>query len=285
MLKPLGQAMARWTPARSARIDDPVTAIATSWPEIVGADIARNSQPVRIERGTLLIVTTSGAWGQQLTFLADGLLAAVRERAPQTSVERLRFRVGKITAVRRRSSQRSAETPPKAAVARASASETASDALAAFRGHVEGWERAKRAAGWKECSNCNALLRPSSAALCAACENAVTQRRTERAARLLAEAPWLGYAGTAELVDELSRTEYEALRARILSDWRQSLERSRAASADHPAPGERGLASAYVLLATRLRPHEIDPAVMRGVLGDALYDRLYETQRTETNGE
>jgi hypothetical protein len=213
------------------------------------------------------------------------LLAAVRERAPQTSVERLRFRVGKITAVRRRLSPRATAMPPKAAIPPASAAETAADALAAFRGHVEGWERAKRAAGWKECANCNALLRPSSAARCAACENAVTRRKTEQAARLLAEAPWLGYAGTAELVDELSRTEYEALRARLLSDWRQSLERSRVTSAEHPAPGERGLASAYVLLATRLRPHEIDPAVMRGVLGDALYDRLYEMQRTETNGE
>jgi hypothetical protein len=276
--------MARWTPARSARIEDPVTAIATAWAEIVGADIARNSQPVRIERGTLLIVTTSGAWGQQLTFLADGVLAAVRERAPQTSVARLRFKVGKITAVRRRTAP-ATTAMPKAAVPRASAAETAAEALAAFRRHVEGWERAKRAAGWKECGNCNALLRPSSAARCAACESALTLRRTERAARLLAEAPWLGYAGTAELVDELSRTEYEVLRARLLSDWRQSLERARATSAEHPAPGERGLASAYVLLATRLRPHEIDPAVMRGVLGDASYDRLYETQRTETNGE
>jgi hypothetical protein len=285
VLKPLGQAMARWTPARSARIDDPVTAIATAWAEIVGADIARNSQPVKIERGTLFIMTTSGAWGQQLTFLADGVLTAVRERAPQTAIARLRFRVGKITAVNRRTPPRTPTMPPKAAIPRASAPETAADALAAFRRHVEGWERAKRAAGWKECGNCNALLRPSSAARCAACESALTRRRTERAARLLAEAPWLGYAGTAELVDELSRTEYEVLRARLLSDWRQSLERARAASAEHPAPGERGLASAYVLLATRLRPHEIDPAVMRGVLGDASYERLYETQRTETNGE
>jgi hypothetical protein len=57
------------------------------------------------------------------------------------------------------------------------------------------------------------------------------------------------------------------------------------ASPESAAPNERGIANAYVLLATRLRPQDIEPAVMRGVLGDALYDRLYEIQRTETNGE
>jgi hypothetical protein len=285
MLKPLGQALARWTPAQRTRFDDPVTALAIAWDDIVGGDVARNSQPVRIDRGTLWIVTTSGAWGQQLTFLTEGLLAAIRERTPQTSVERLRFKVGKITAVRRGAARRHTADPLAAAIPPRSVPETAADALAAFRRHVQGWERAKRAAGWKECSDCNALLRPGSALRCAACSNAATRLRTERAARLLAEAPWLGYAGTAELVEELSRAEYEALRARLLSDWRQTLERARMASPESAAPNERGIANAYVLLATRLRPQDIEPAVMRGVLGDALYDRLYEIQRTETNGE
>jgi hypothetical protein len=284
VLKPLGQALTGWTPVKRTRIDDPVSALAASWSEIVGADIANNSQPVRIDRGTLWIVTASGAWGQQLTFLSERLLASIRERTPQTIVERLRFKVGKISAARRSPARRNAAAlvpvePPR------SMPESAADALASFRDHVEGWERAKRAAGWKECIVCNALLRPGSAASCAACSNAALARRTERAARLLADAPWLGYAGTAELIDELSASEYEALRARLLSDWRLTLERARATSPERPLAHERGVASAYVLLATRLRPHEIDPRVMRSVLGDAAYDRLYEQQRTEPNGE
>ncbi|HEY3676819.1 MAG TPA: DUF721 domain-containing protein [Candidatus Tumulicola sp.] len=284
MLKPLGQALSHWTPVRRGRIDDPVSALAAAWPEIVGADIARNSQPVRIDRGTLWIVTTSGAWGQQLTFLTDRLLAAIGERTPQTIVERLRFRVGKISGIRRAPKGRNGLAlrpvePPR------SIPESAADALASFRRHVEGWERAKRAAGWKECLDCKALLQPGSAARCAACANAAIRRRTERAARLLADAPWLGYPGTAELVEELSPSEYEALRAQLLADWRQTLERARAVSPERPLPHERGVASAYVLLATRLRPNEIDPAIMRGILGDAAYARLYELQRTEPNGE
>jgi Dna[CI] antecedent, DciA len=284
VLKPLGQALSRWTPVRRGRIDDPVSALAAAWPEIVGADIARNSQPIRIDRGTLWIVTASGAWGQQLTFLTDRLLAAIRERTPQTIVERLRFRVGKIAAVRRAPKGRH-ELAPRAVEPPRPVPESAADALASFRRHVEGWERAKRAAGWKECRDCKALLAPGSAVRCAACANAAIRRRTERAARLLADAPWLGYSGTAELVDELSASEYEALRAQLLTDWRQTLDRSRAVSPERPLPHERGVASAYVLLATRLRPNEIDPGIMRGVLGDAAYDRLYELERTEPNGE
>jgi hypothetical protein len=284
VLKPLGQALSRWTPVRRGRIDDPVSALAAAWSEIVGADIARNSQPVRIDRGTLWIVTASGAWGQQLTFLTERLLSAIRERTPQTIVERLRFKVGKISAVRRAPTARNALVPRPIEPPR-STSESAADALASFRRHVEGWERAKRAAGWKECRDCSALLAPGTAARCAACANAAVRRRTERAARLLAEAPWLGYAGTAELVEDLSASEYEALRAQLMTDWRQTLERARAVSPERPLPHERGVASAYVLLATRLRPQEIDPAILRGVLGDAAYERLYELQRTELNGE
>lgn len=284
MLKPLGQALSRWTPERRGKIDDPVSALAAAWPEIVGADIARNSQPIRIDRGTLWIVTTSGAWGQQLTFLTERLLTAIRERTPQTIVERLRFKVGKISAVRRASKARN-ELAPRPTDPPRSIPESAADALASFRRHVEGWERAKRAAGWKECRDCNALLAPGTAARCAACANAAAQRRTERAARLLADAPWLGYSGTAELVEGLSASEYETLRAQLMTDWRQTLERARAVSPERPLPHEGGVASAYVLLATRLRPHEIDPAILRGVLGDAAYERLYELQRTEPNGE
>jgi hypothetical protein len=276
MLKPLNQALTGWKPARTGRIDDPVAALAAVWPEIVGPGIASNSQPVRIERGTLSIVTTSGAWGQQLTFLTERLLAAIRERTPQTIVERLRFRVGKISPARRtvpRRPEALAQThePPRAAA------DSAAAALASFRRHVEDWERAKRAAGWKECSDCNALLRPAGVTRCATCTNAAVRLRTERAARLLSDAPWLGYAGTAELVEDLSASEYEAMRAQLMRDWRQVLERARAVSPERVLSHERGVASAYVLLATRLRPHEMDAAIMRGVLGDAGYDRLYET--------
>ncbi len=133
VLRPLNQALEAWKPARSGRIDDPVAALAAAWPEIVGPGIASNSQPVRIDRGTLSIVTTSGAWGQQLTFLTERLLAAIRERTPQTIVERLRFRVGAISATRRAIPRRpdalaQSHEPPRAVP------DSAVEALASFLG-------------------------------------------------------------------------------------------------------------------------------------------------------
>ncbi len=89
----------------------------------------------------------------------------------------------------------------------------------------------------------------------------------------------------AELVDDLSASEYEAMRAQLMRDWRQVLERARAVSPERVLDHERGVASAYVLLATRLRPHEIDAAVMRGVLGDGGIRSTLRNQRTELNGE
>ena len=103
-------------------------------------------------------------------------------------------------------------------------------------------------------------------------------------ARLLFEAPWLGYAGTASLVDGLLREEYETIRSRVLSRWWRTLDRARAAKRLSRDGRERLIASSYVLLDTRLPPENVFPATVRNVLGDELHDLIYGTeQQTKTH--
>jgi hypothetical protein len=100
-------------------------------------------------------------------------------------------------------------------------------------------------------------------------------RADRAAARLLAEAPWLGYAGTAALVNGLEEAEYERIRTALLRRWWGLLVRAKSAKQLSRDGRERLVAGAYVLLQSRLPPEEIITATVRSVLGDELHDLLY----------
>jgi hypothetical protein len=273
MLK-LSQVVSQWAPSELSPMRDPLALLQAGWPEIVGAQVAANSAPVRIADGTLVVVTRSGAWSHQLTFLADRVLGAVAARLPGCGVQRLRFRVG---ALPKRSAGRpaAARATPISQRGDEPASATASEALGRFQRRVEASQRAKRTAGWKECRACAALVAPSETGYCVACSAARAQERALATARLLFEAPWLGYAGTAELVDGLSEGEYERIRSQLLKRWWGMLERARASGRLSRGGRERLVASSYVVLQSKLAPEEIVPATVRNVLGDALHDLIY----------
>jgi len=280
MLK-LSQAIGEWTPSEKSALRDPLTLLAAGWADIVGAEVAANSAPVRLADGTLVVVTRSSAWSHQLSFLAERVLGAVGARLPGCGIERLRFRVG---ALPKRSAPRAGSPPakPLRLPGEAVPSASAQEALAQFARHVESATRAKRSAGWKACDSCGALIDPSQRVSCAACSAARSEGRALAAARLLFEAPWLGFAGTAELVDGLNEREYERIRSRLLKRWWGMLECARVAGRLSRDDRERLVASSYVLLRSKLPPEEIMPATVRNVLGDELHELLYGDSPLQT---
>jgi hypothetical protein len=151
--------------------------------------------------------------------------------------------------------------------------------LARFASAVEERRRAKSAAGWKECEGCGALVAPGGAALCVTCHNARSQDRETAVARLLFEAPWLGFRGIAALVDGLDQSEYESIRRAMLARWWEALSRAAASkrlSRDHR---ERLIASSYVVLKSGLPPESISSVTVLNVLGSDLCDLLYGTEQ------
>ena len=63
------------------------------WEDAVGAAVAANVRPVRLEQGTLLVEVDDPAWATQVRFLADDLRSRLRE-VTGVEVERLDVRVG-----------------------------------------------------------------------------------------------------------------------------------------------------------------------------------------------
>ncbi len=278
MLTPLSRALGQWRP-QSASTDDPLRRVAEAWPHVVGADVAHQSQPLQITGGTLVVVTRSSAWSEQLSFLGEQILASLRERFGLSELERLRFRVGKIAARERLRLVRGKTAGPRRRRQTQSArSESAQEAAERFRDAVARARRAKAGAGWKECGRCASLIPPGERATCASCAIAFAQERERLVARLLFEVPWLGFTGICALVDGLARDEYEEIRSRLLARWWETLVRAQRAgrlSADHR---ERLVASSYVIVKSGLEPERIAPATVRNVLGDEIFGLLYDVR-------
>ncbi|MGA8574958.1 MAG: DUF721 domain-containing protein [Candidatus Cybelea sp.] len=273
MLK-LSAAMTGWAPAERRAPSDPIVLLEAGWAEIVGPEVAQNSHPARIADGALTIVTRSSAWSHQLTFLAEHVVRAVDARVPGAGVQRLRFRVGGLPA-RRTSSPARSRAGARRTPAERTASSSSAEALERFRAGVEQQRRNRRAEGWNECNGCGALLEPAAGALCQTCTTARSQALGAATARLLFEAPWLGYAGTAALVDGLQQEEYERLRRQMLAHWWGILARARVAKRLSRDGRERLVASSYVLLRSKLPPEAIVAATVRNILGDELHELLY----------
>jgi hypothetical protein len=279
-MKPLNQALSAWRP-QALHPDDPLAVLQTEWAQIVGDDVAAHTRPAEIVRDALVVLTRSSAWSQQLAFLNERVLRAVQERAG-ISVHTLRFRVGRIrpSAVQhdgpgKKRAQRSTIT------ARAlEPAPTLEAALERFRADVAAAQRAKAAAGWKECLRCGARTHTASGLFCVPCSNLDAQEREAQVARLLFEAPWLGYAGIAPLVRGLTPQQYEAVRVALLRRWKDTLERIRRSARPRVTMRDRSIASSYVLLKSELDPDKIAPAVVRDLLGDELHEIFYGNENS-----
>jgi hypothetical protein len=147
-----------------------------------------------------------------------------------------------------------------------------------FRADVAAAQRAKAAAGWKECLRCGAHT--ASGPFCVPCGNADAQEREAQVARLLFEAPWLGYVGIAPLVRGLTPKQYEAVRLALLRRWKDTLERIRRSPRPRVTMRDRSIASSYVLLKSELEPDKIAPAVVRDLLGDELHEIFYGNENS-----
>lgn len=274
MLKPLADVLVHWRPQATAG-GDPLARASEAWPTVVGAEIARHSHPLHISGDALVVATRSSAWSEQLSFLAERILASLRDEFGLNELARLRFRAGKLA--RRaptrviRGTTAGRPRPPRQHERAA----TTEEAIERFRAAVARLQRAKSGAGWKECRRCATLIPPGDRATCTACEVLIARDRERFVARLLFEVPWLGYAGTAALVDGLERSEYDAIRTRLLARWWETLVRAARSGRPKPDRRERLIASSYVIVRSGLEPEEIAPATVRNVLGDEIFEFLY----------
>jgi len=279
MLTPLGSALTGWRPSRGPA-DDPLAAIRAAWSEIVGADVARAAQPVAVVGSALVVITASGAWSHQLSFLERSILASVNALGVR-GVERLRFRIGTVRARSSATLRRVSRLSPAPPLPGRPAS--AREALERLRTVVETRRAAHAAAGGGFCASCGAAI-AAGGARCRPCADLVERDGREQCERILFQAPWLSSEDVLGLVPGLTPEAYDRIRRRLLRAW---IDELRLARKRHEAKSPvdvariRKLASSYVLLETRIDPNrlELDSPVRQNALGD-----LYAFIRTVETG-
>jgi hypothetical protein len=276
MLTKLGTALGGWRPS-AGRPGDPLATIRAAWSDIVGADVARAAQPVALTGSALVVVTASGAWSHQLSFLEREIIRSVVALGVPT-VERLRFRIGTIRSARGAGGRRPVRAPGGALVAGKPL--TAADAVARFRAVVERRRNAHRAAGGAFCGTCGGTI--ASGDRCRPCADAEEREQREQCERSLFEAPWLDPEEVLGTVAGLTAEAYDRIRRRLLRAWVDELRLARkrhAVKAPIDRTRVRKLASSYVLLETRIDPNrlELDSPVRRNALGD-LYAFIREVE-------
>ncbi len=71
--------------------------LAGRWSDIVGGKLADKTRPARLRRKCLTINVENSPLLHELDFLRDDLLSKVKENAPDAGVERINFKIGKIS--------------------------------------------------------------------------------------------------------------------------------------------------------------------------------------------
>ena len=63
----------------------------TSWPELVGSDVAAHCEPAGIDDGVLTVQCDSTAWATQLRIMRADILTTILRRYPDAQVSSIRF--------------------------------------------------------------------------------------------------------------------------------------------------------------------------------------------------
>lgn len=111
-IEPIGLVILRETGLRPPSTIETSPVAARDWEAAVGSRIAARAQPVRLDRGVLVVRTASSTWAQELALLSEPILAQLRARG--VKVESLRFRVGHVDAPERPPLRDEVRTAPPA---------------------------------------------------------------------------------------------------------------------------------------------------------------------------
>lgn len=67
------------------------------WDGVVGEIIAKNAQPIRIDRGVLVVIVTSPVWTQELSLMKETIIGRLNDRLGEPLVLDIRFIQGEIS--------------------------------------------------------------------------------------------------------------------------------------------------------------------------------------------
>jgi predicted nucleic acid-binding Zn ribbon protein len=279
--------------------------LGASWPDAVGADVARRTRAAGFRDGTLTVLTPSSAWSHQLTFLAPTIIERLRERCPGVDLRRLRFVVATGRSrllLRGDAATRASNAQSKAGSKEPAASgaiEKAADAsvdddipasddlegvLARLRRAQARLDERRTRAGWRRCNACGCWTDDRAVApRCAVCRQQARAAADGAIAGSLAGAPWLTHVQLRRELPAADARSYARVRRALMTRWEQQLFHARARlRRDAIDASDRVVAWSYVMLATQRRQEDVSDAMLASVIGRHWGDALRRADESGT---
>lgn len=93
-LRPVGEVLFTILKKKGLASKIEENALLKKWPEIVGPQIASQTQPDSLRNGTLFVKTVSSVWVQQLHFIKGEILDKLNQFSGKSAIREIRFIVG-----------------------------------------------------------------------------------------------------------------------------------------------------------------------------------------------
>lgn len=88
---PLAKAVDEWVDQHQAGRKLGEAEVFTRWAELVGEKVAQQTEPIRLEKGRLVVRVRTSTWRHQLLFMRRDLIAAMNGRIGQKVIEEIVF--------------------------------------------------------------------------------------------------------------------------------------------------------------------------------------------------
>ena len=238
------------------------------WKDIVGSDVALQSQPTTVKNNILFVAVKTPVWGHHLSMMKEQILAKVHAYLEEKLLDDIKFYAGNFQNFTNlvEEEENFAERIRKTTLSSAQCMEVKTIAHAVTDGVLR--NRLQRVMlkdkrrkellhkdGWRPCKLCAALCSPDEE-FCTTCSLENSRRRREDIRRLLADAPWIDYQ-EANLYLACSETDYMRSRQELIQSLLYRI------NADKPIELE---ISTLAMLLFRLKPEKLDQESMERTL-------------------
>ena len=88
---PLSNAVNEWVDQHQASAKLGEAEVFTRWAELVGEKVAQQTEPIRLEKGRLVVRVRTSTWRHQLLFMRRNLIAAMNSKIGQKVVSEIVF--------------------------------------------------------------------------------------------------------------------------------------------------------------------------------------------------
>ncbi len=199
-----------------------------NWRKIVGEELASHTSPVRIQRGVLLIGTSSSVWSHHLVTLKEDIIKKINGFAGEKVVSDIKFQAGYLK--KDQNEENTSESDLTSinwkqvvlsgddvhsieTIAENLSDDSLRQKMKVILRKDVALRKIKRKKKWRECPACG-ILCPPEEELCPVCSVEQRVQEKDKLVALLRQAPWISYQDCSAYI-KCRPTDFNTARAEL----------------------------------------------------------------------